>query len=163
VPAPKLANVAKDKNELKFQLDVNAKAPLGEYLVFLSGKTKVKDKEFSTNAPPLALVVGQPFDLKVEPAVHDLKPGAKIKVKVTAQRKGGYKGPIALDFRKLPANVTGGKGVIAMDQSALELEITAAASAAPAEANDVDVVGTATALNNLQNTSPVITVRVQKK
>lgn len=163
VPAPKLANIAKDKNELKFALDVNAKTPLGEYVVFLSGKAKTKDKEFSAIAPPLNLVVGQPFDLKVEPAVLDLKPGDKGKLKITAVRKAGYKGPIALEVRKLPANVTGGKAAIAMDQAVVEVEIVAAPAAVPGEKMDVDVNGTATALNNLQNASPAFTVRVQKK
>src|SRR5262249_21243721 len=40
VPAPKLANIAKGKNEVKVALDVNAKTPLGEYSVFLSGRAK---------------------------------------------------------------------------------------------------------------------------
>lgn len=163
VPAPKLANIAKDKAELKFALDVNAKAPLGEYQILFSGKAKTKDKEFSSSAPPLNVVVGAPFDLKVEPAVLDLKPGAKAKVKVTATRRGGYKGPIALEVRKLPANVTGGKTVIAADQTAAEVEVTAAANAAPGDKTDVDVNGTASALNNLQNASPVFTVRIPKK
>lgn len=163
VPAPKLANIAKDKSELKFALDVNAKTPLGEYLVFLSGKAKVKDKEYSTNALPLALVVGQPFEFKIEPAVLELKPGDKGKLKITALRKGGYKGPITLDVRKLPANVTAGKAAIAMDQTSFEVEISAAANAVPGEKKDVDVNGTATALNNLQNASPAFTIRVNKK
>ncbi len=163
VPAPKLANIAKGKNELKFALNVDAKTPPGEYLVFLSGKGKVKDKEFSTNALPLTLVVGPPFKLTVNPAVLNLKPGEKGKLKVSAQRQGGYKGPIALDVRKLPANVTAGKGAIAVDQTSFELEITAAANTAPGENKDVDVNGTATALNNLQGASPAFTVRIEKK
>ena len=163
VVVPKLANIAKDKSELSFKLDINAKAPAGEYIVLLTGKTKVKDKEYTGVAPPLNLVVGAPFDLKVEPAVLELKPGDKGKVKVTAVRKAGYKGPIALDVRKLPANVTAGKGAIAADQTTFELEIVAAANAAPGDKTDVDVNGTATALNNLQNASPVFTVRVKKQ
>jgi len=163
VPVPKLAKIVKDKDEVQLKLDVNAKTPLGEYFVFLSGKAKVKDTEFSTNAMPFPLVVGQPFDLKVEPAELDLKAGDKAIVKIMALRKGGYKGPIALELRKLPANVTASKGTMAVDQENFELEIVAAPNAAPVEKKDVDVRGSATALNNLQNTSAVFTVRVLNK
>jgi hypothetical protein len=163
VPVPKLAKIAKDKDEVQFKLDVNAKTPLSEYFVFLSGKAKVKDTEFSTSAIPFPMVVGQPFDLKVEPAELDLKAGDKAIVKIMALRKGGYKGPIALELRNLPANVTASKGIMAVDQENFELEIVAAPNAAPAAKKDVDVRGSATALNNLQNASPTFTVRVVKE
>ena len=109
------------------------------------------------------MVVGQPFDLKVEPAELDLKAGDKAIVKIMALRKGGYKGPIALELRNLPANVTASKGIMAVDQENFELEIVAAPNAAPAAKKDVDVRGSATALNNLQNASPTFTVRVVKE
>jgi hypothetical protein len=110
----------------------------------------------------LMLVLGLPFDLKVEQAVVSLKPGEKTKIKISAQRKGGYAGPITLDFRKLPAGVTAGKVMLNADQSTVEVELTAAPTAAPGD-TAIDVNGTATALNNLQNASPAVTVRVQKK
>ena len=116
-----------------------------------------------TPAPPLVLVLGLPFDLQVAPASASLKPGEKIKLKITAIRKGGYKGPITLDVRKLPANVTAGKASIAADQTTAEIELTAAPNAVPAEVMGVDVLGTATALSNLQNASPGFTLRVEKK
>jgi len=93
----------------------------------------------------------------------NLNPGEKGKLKVTATRRGGYKGPIAIEARKLQANVTSGKATIAADQTSADLELVSAAAAAPGEKADVDVVGTATALNNLQNASPVFTVRIEKK
>jgi hypothetical protein len=163
VPAPKIPAIAKGKNDVSFPLDLNPKAPMGDYAVLFSAKSKLKDGEVTATAPPLDLVLGPPFALKVEPATVTLKPGDKAKIKVIATRRGGYKGPIAVDARKLPANVTSAKATIAADQTMAELEITAAPTAAPADKMDVDVVGTATALNNLQNASPVFTVRVQKK
>lgn len=164
VPAPKtIPAIAKGKTESSFPLDLNVKTPLGEYFVLLSAKTKHQGKEFGAVAPPLVLVVGPPFDLAVEPKALSLNPGEKVKLKVTATRKGGYKGPIALDVRKLPAMVTATKAMIAADQTTAEIEIAVAPTAPPAEVAGVDVAGTATALNNLQNASPGITVRVQKK
>ncbi len=163
VPAPKVPNIPKDKNEVTFPLDLNPKAPLGTYPLLFSGRAKTKSGEFTAPAMPFDLVLGPPFVLKVEPALVSLSPGGKAKVKVTATRRGGYKGPIAVEARKLAANVTSAKATIAADQPATDLEITAAPAAMAGDKTDVDVVGTATALNNLQNASPVFTVRVQKK
>jgi hypothetical protein len=163
VPAPKIPNIAKDKNDVAFPFDVNPKAPLGSYPLLFSAKAKTKEGEVSAAALPFDLELVPPFELKVEAVPLNLNPGDKAKVKVVATRRGGYKGPIAIEARKLPANLTSGKATIAPDQTAADLEITAAAAAAPGEKTDVDVVGTATALNNLQNASPVFTVRVQKK
>jgi Bacterial pre-peptidase C-terminal domain len=171
-PVPKaIPPIGKGKTETSFTLDLNAKTPMGEYFVLVSAKTKHMGKELTGTAPPLMLVLGAPFDLKVDPLPAErekggisLKPGDKVKLKVTAVRKGGYKGPIALDIRKLPPMVTVvGKAMIAADQTTTEIEIAAAPTAPPAEITGVDVLGTATALNNLQNASPAFTVRVQKK
>lgn len=165
IPVPKtVPAIGKGKTETSFPLDLNAKTPMGEYFVMVSAKTKYQGKELSGSAPPLMLILGAPFDLVVEPTMVSLKPGEKAKLKVTAIRKGGYKGPIALDVRKLPALVTAvGKPMIAADQTTAEIEIIAAPTAPPADSAAVDVAGTATALNNLQNASPAFTVRVQKK
>jgi hypothetical protein len=165
IPVPKaIVAIAKGKTETSFPLDLNAKTPLGEYFVLVTAKTKFQGKEYTGAAPPLLLVLGAPFDLQVEPATIALTPGAKAKVKVTAVRKAGYKGPIALDFRNLPAGVTAAKApIIPADKSDIEVEIAADAKAAPAPAASVTVGGTATALNNLQNVSPAFSVSVQKK
>lgn len=164
VPAPKtIPAIGKGKNEASFPLDLNVKTPMGEYFLLVAAKTKFQGKELTGAAPPLMLVLGLPFDLKVEPASVALKPGEKMKLKVTATRKGGYKGPISLDVRKLPAMVTATKAVIGADQTTAEIELAAAPAAPPAEVAGVDIAGTATALNNLQNASPGFTVRVQKK
>ena len=163
VPVPKLANIAKDKSELKFPLPLDGKVPLGEYQLLFSAKTKVGAKELAAGALPLNLVVGQPFELKVEPAEFKLTPGAKAKVKITAIRKGGYKGPIALEVRKLPAGVAANKAALNPDQAMLELELTVAPTAAALAVKDVDVLGTATGLNNMTNASPPFAVSVDKK
>jgi len=90
-----------------------------------------------------------------------LRPGDKATLRVWTTRKAGYKGPIALEVRKLPANVTASKVAIAMDQATAEIEITAAANAAPGEKTDVDVLGTAAPLANQQHASSAFTVRIE--
>jgi Bacterial pre-peptidase C-terminal domain len=165
VPAPKaIPAIAKGKTETSFSLDLNAKTPLGEYFLLVTAKTKSQGREFTGSTPPLLLVLGPPFELQVEPATVSLSLGGKAKIKVTAQRKGGYKGPIALDLRNLPPGVTAAKApVIAAGKNDIDIDIAADAKAAPASAANVIVGGTATALNNLQNVSPSFSVNVQKK
>lgn len=164
IPAPKtVPAIGKGKTETTFPLDLNAKTPLGEYFVVVSAKTKHMGKELSGSAPPLLLVLGAPFDLKVEPANLALKPGEKAKVKVTAIRRGGYKGPIALDFRNLPKDVNAPKAVIADGKNDVDVELAVDAKAGAAPDTSVTVGGIATALNNLPNVSPAIVVSVQKK
>ncbi len=163
VPAPKLANIAKDKNEISFPIDLNAKATMGTYPLFFLAKAKGKDKEFVTSAAPFNLVLGAPFDLKVDPNPVALMPGGKGKVKVVATRRGNYKGPISLEVRKLPPMVSAGKAIIPEGKNEIEIDVAVDAKAAPADKTDVDVNGTATALNNLQNATPVFTVRIGKK
>ncbi len=101
IPAPKVGTIPKDKTEITFPLDLTVKTPQGEYFVFVTGKTKFQGKDVAAAAPPLLLALGLPFDLKAEPADLSLKPGETKKLKITATRKGGYKGPISLDIRKL--------------------------------------------------------------
>jgi len=162
-PLKTVPAIAKGKTESTFAIDLNAKTPMGEYFMLVNAKTKHQGKELTGAAPPLMLVLGPPFDVKVEPATANLAPGGKAKVKISVTRKGGYKGPIALDFRNLPAGVTAEKAVIAADKNDVEVTLSADVKAAPAAAVTVAVGGTATALNNLQAVSPAFAVSVQKK
>jgi hypothetical protein len=102
-----------------------------------------------------------PFDLKVEPTPLKLPVGDKAKLKITATRKAGYQGPINVELRNLPANVTAPKGVIEMAQTTVEIEISAAATAVVGDKADVNVLGTATTAANQQNASSNFTVSVQ--
>ncbi|MCC6421709.1 MAG: pre-peptidase C-terminal domain-containing protein [Gemmataceae bacterium] len=168
------------------QVQVARDVPAGPYLLALVGKATVDGRpvtELASLTTPLrqslanlpfpprhlltrvALAVKEraPFALKVEPSPLKLAPGAKVKLKITAVRKGGYAGPIALEVRNLPANVTASKTTIPMGKDAIEVEVSAAANAAAASRADANVLGTATALNNLQGASPNFTVLVGKK
>jgi hypothetical protein len=161
--APALKNIPKSQNEVKIQLTPAADFPLGEHVVGFTGKVKFQNKDFTLTAGPVNLQVTMPFDLKVEPAPLKITAGAKGKIKVTATRKGGYTGPIGLEVRNLPANVTAAKGTIVMGQTAVELEISAAANAAVGDKGDVNVLGTATTAANQQSPTPNFTVSIGKK
>jgi hypothetical protein len=159
--APMLKNIPKGQNEVQVQLTPAANAPIGSFPILFTGKTKVGTKDFSVTADPATLVLALPFDLKVEPAPLKLPQGGKAKLKITATRKAGYQGPINLELRNLPANVAAPKAAIEMAQTAVEIEISAAANAAVADKADVNVLGTATMAENQQNASPNFTVSVQ--
>jgi hypothetical protein len=163
VPPPALKPIPKDQSEVKVPLNLTPKAPLGKFAVTFSGKAKHKNKEYVVAAAPAPLVLTAPFELKVEPASLTLKPGDKAKLKVVATRKGGYQGPIELQLRNLPAGVSAPKAVIPMGQDMIEVEVSAAPNAAVASAKTVNVLGVATALNNLQGASPNFVVSVAKK
>lgn len=163
VPPIALKPIPKDMNEAKVPFTAPANAPLGEFGILLSGKAKFQNRDYQVAALPVPLVLALPFDLKVEPMPVKVAPGDKAKIKVTAVRKGGYQGPIALQVRNLPANVTAPLATIAMAQNEVEIELTFAANAPVGDKADVNVLGTASAAANQQNASPNFTVSVQKK
>jgi hypothetical protein len=161
--APALKNIAKGQYEVKVQLNPAANAALGQFPISVTGKAKFQNKDFSVTARPVSLVLALPFDLKIETSPLQLEPGGKAKIKVAATRKAGYQGPIAVELRNLPANVTAPKVSILMGQDAVEIELTAAANAATGDKTDINALGTATAAANQQNASPNITLSVLKK
>ena len=164
VAAPALKPIAKGQKEITFQLPLPAKTAVGQVLLIFSGKAKKAGKDFAVLAQPLQLdLSAQPFELSIAPAPVKLAAGGKAKIKITAVRKGGYAGPIAVELRNLPAKVTAAKGTILMGQNAVEVEISAAADAVAGSKMDVQAGGTATAFNNVANASPVFAVIVEKK
>jgi pre-peptidase len=163
VPAPKVPPIAKGKNEITVDLAINPKVPLGDYQVLVSGKSRHQNKDFSAFALPAHLAVTRPFELKIEPMAVNLHPGEKAKLKITALRRGGYQGPIAVEIRKLPAGVTAAKAAIAQGHSSVDVELAAAARAAVTRKADVDALGVASAAGNQQIASPAFTVAIVKK
>jgi hypothetical protein len=156
-----LKSIPKGQNEVKVQLNPAANAPLGQFPVAFTGKAKFQNREYSLTAAPVALVLTLPFEMKAGPTPLKVQQGGKAVLQVSAVRKGGYQGPIALEVRNLPANVTAAKGLIAEGQTTAELEVAAATTAATGDKADVNVLGTATAAANQQNASSNLVVSVQ--
>jgi hypothetical protein len=162
-PVPAVnGKIAKGQSEVKLPLKPPATLPNGLVAMTFSAKAKYKGKEVAAVAPSPGFEIIPPFTLQVEPAKLDLKVGGKVKLKVTAERKGGYEGPIALALTGAPAEVTGAKAEIAAKMNQAELEIAATATAATGEKMDVVVTGTATAAMNQTNTSTTFTINVVK-
>src|SRR5262249_39261588 len=129
--------------------------------VSFTGATKYQGRDFTFTAAPVSLVIAPPFTLALEPAPLKVSQGGKARLKVTAARRAGYQGPIALEVRNLPANVTAPKAVIPMAGQSAEIEVSAAPDAALASKANVSVLGTAVAAANQQFASPNLTVIVQ--
>jgi hypothetical protein len=81
---------------------------------------------------------------------------------VAVTRRGGYKGPVDLEVKNLPANVTAPKMTVPADKTSAEVELSAAANAAAADKPDVQVVATATGAANQQATAPNVVLKVVK-
>jgi hypothetical protein len=154
-----LKPLPKGSNDIQLQITAAANAPLGSFNIMFRGAAKVGGKDFAYYSAPVTLVVALPFEVKVEPALLSLKPGTKGKVKVSAVRKGGFKGPIDVELKNLPANVSAPKTPIPMDKNEVEIEVTATPAAVAGDKADVNATGIA---GKDSATSPNFTVRVEK-
>jgi hypothetical protein len=134
--------IAKGANEAVFPISPAPNAPVGTFEPIIIGRGKFQGRDFTVSvAAPLTLEAAS-FELKAS-SPSALKPGDKAKLKVTAIRKGGYDGPIDLELKNLPAGVSAAKTTIAAGKNDVEIELSVAASATPAEKGDVIVSGSA--------------------
>jgi hypothetical protein len=146
--------------EAVLQIKVSAKAALGTFPFTVIGRTHQDGHTYTATLLPPPLQIDLPFALKVEPNPLALEPGGSASLLVTAVRKGGYSGPIGLELRNLPAQVTAGRAEIGAGKNSVAIRLAAAAGAPLASRGDVDVLGTAP-LGGQQAASPSFTVRVQ--
>ena len=149
----------KGSNDIQLQITAAANATLGSFSITFRGAAKPGGKDFAYYSAPVTLNIALPFEVKVEPALLSLKPGAKAKVKVTAVRRGTFTGPIDVELKNLPANVTAPKAPIPMGKNDVEIEVTAAANAAAGDKADVNASGLS---GKDAATSPNFTVRIEK-
>jgi len=160
--APAMKNIAKGTNEVVIVLTPAPTAPIGVFPISVRGQGKSQNRDFAYYAAPTPLSIALPFDLQVQGAPVSLKVGMKAKFKVKAIRKGGYAGPIVVEVRNLPANVTATKPTIDMGKDEVEIELTAAATAVPGDKVDVNAFGTAPAAANQTAASANFVLKVEK-
>jgi hypothetical protein len=160
---PSLQPIPKGHNVARATVQLSPKVPPGKFTVTFHARAKYHDADFAVQSPPLTLVVVRPFDLSISPAPVTITQGGKAKLKVTAVRRGGFDGPIQLEWRNLPANVSASKAMIPAGQGEAVVELTAADIAPVGNKTDVNVLGSAATLGNQQNASPNFTVSILKK
>jgi hypothetical protein len=154
--------IPKGANEVQFPLTAAANAGLGPLSFTFRGTTKSGGKEFAYFAAPAKATISLPVEVKAEPSPVTIKVGQKAKLKVNITRKGDYKGPVDVELKNLPANVTAPKVTLAPDKTSGEVELSAAMNAAVADKADVQAVATATGAGNQQANSANIVLKVEK-
>ncbi len=101
----------------------------------------------------LVAVAGKLFDLAVRPDNVSISFGDKATIKVVAMRKN-YKGPIAVELRNLPKEVSAARATIPAGKNEVAIELEAGLRASAEKKNDSLAVGTAVAGGNVQVLSP---------
>jgi uncharacterized cupredoxin-like copper-binding protein len=148
------------QTEARIAVKLGENAALGRYAFTLVGQSRVGERTLTATLAAEPLVVARPFELRTDPNPLTIHAGDTARLTVTATRKGGYSGPIALELRNLPAQVTAPKTEIAAGQATATIELSAAATAPLVARADVDVLG-AIALGQQQNASPPFAVKVE--
>lgn len=154
--------IPKGANEVQFPLTATDKAALGPLALAFRGSAKVGKRDVAYYSTPVNAAIVVPIEVKAEPSPLTLKVGQKAKLKVTVTRKGDYKGPVTLEVKNLPANVTAAKVTVPTEKTTAEIELTAAANAAVGDKPDVQVVATAPAAANQSATAPNVVLKVVK-
>jgi hypothetical protein len=154
--------IPKGANEVQFPLTAAANAALSPLPLAFRGTAKVGGKDVAYYSTTAAVNVVLPVELKAAPSPLELKVGQKAILKVTVSRKGDYEGPVDVEVKNLPANVTAPKTTVAADKATGEVELTAAANAAVGDKPDVQVVATATGAGNQQAAAPNVVLKVVK-
>jgi hypothetical protein len=136
------ATIAKGENATTIELSAAPAAPLGARGDVDALGTIVLGQQRSAS-PPFAVKVQPPpavITLKAEPATVALKPGVKVKIKVTVERKNAP-GPVVLSIAGLPPRVTAPDVTIPADQNSGELELTVAATDIEHARSDATITG----------------------
>lgn len=148
------------KAETALEFRVSETTALGSFPFSIIGRGRQDAHEFIATLQPPPLLVGLPFELKVEPNPLPLEAGGSATLTVRAARKGGYAGPIGLELRNLPAEVSASRATIGPGKTSATMRLSAVATAPLASRGDVDVLGTAPLANQQAASSP-FTIRVQ--
>jgi hypothetical protein len=154
--------IPKGANEVQFPLTAAANAGLGPIALAFRGQAKSGGKDFAYYSTSAKAAISLPVEMKAEPSPLTVKVGQKAKLKVSVTRRGDYKGPVDVELKNLPANVTAAKVTLAPDKTSGEVEVSAAMNAAAGDKPDVQAVATATGAGNQQATSPNIVLKVSK-
>lgn len=152
------------RSTVEIDLNAGAEAPPGDKkdvvaIGSAAGGPEIVSPTFTLRVAPAAGTVPR-FELKVDPAIVRLKPGAKGTVRVTAIRHG-YDGPIHVELINLPRQVRAAREVIDRRKDSVEIDLLADARADTVEQRNVQAVGTTTVGPNLRVVSADFTVTVQ--
>jgi pectate lyase len=121
------------------------------------GVEQVLSPNFTIRLQPASVPAS--FRLKVGAGTVRLRQGSKARLRVSAERKN-YTGPITVELRNLPGQVTASRGTIAPGSNVVDIDITAAGNARPGNKGGVYAHGTGA---NIGGDSPPFGISVKKK
>ena len=136
--------IPKGKNEIEFEFTANNKAPMGEFTAVLTGTIKQGKQTVVQPVPGLGLSLRQPLALKVDSNSFKVAKGGQLKLRIVAERNPALKGAVKLSFQNLPAGVTAAAASIAADKNDIEVMLTVAKDAKPANVKNLVVKGEVT-------------------
>ncbi len=159
----KVQPIAQGQAAADITLTGPAELPLGEHKITIKGSGEFQNQPKTVTLANVALKVVAPLDVAVAAPVT-IPPGGKQKIKITAVRRGGEQGEIAIELTNLPAGVTAPPGQkIPQGKADVEIEMTAAAAAAPIKADKVTAVAkTKIKDKDITVSSPPAVVEVKK-
>jgi hypothetical protein len=159
----KVQPIAQGKADADITLTGPAELPVGEHKITIKGSGTFQNQPKTATLNNIVLKIVGPLDVAVAAPVV-IAPGGKQKVKITAARRGGEQGEIAVELTNLPAGVTAPPGQkIPQGKPDVEIELSAAANAAPAKAANVIVVAKAKIKGkDISVNSPPVVVEVKK-
>ena len=100
--------------------------------------------------------------IKLDPGSGKIAKGGELIVKAIVDRNPAFAGPVTVTLQNLPAGVTAAPGMIAPDQTAVEIKLTATGDAAAANVNNLTVKADAMAgAAKLEATSPAVALVVE--
>jgi hypothetical protein len=131
-----LKNVDKGQTEADLVISANNQAPLGEFTVGLTGTLKQGDKTV-VQGLALRLNLAAPMTIRLDPATARIAKGGELVVKAIVDRNPALNGPVNVTLQNLPAGITAAPATVAIDQTVVEIKLTAAADAATANVNNL--------------------------
>jgi hypothetical protein len=135
LPASVTAEIKRNGNGPKETYDITLKGPKdlaeGQHLLRYFAFAEMGTSGRAVQSGDIRLNVITPLRATIAPA-GPLVQGQTQKVKVTLVRQGDDKQPVDVKFKSLPAGVTAAeKTTLAADQNEIDIELAAAADAAP--------------------------------
>lgn len=151
--------IPRGQNSVELEVTVPPAATLGDKADVIvqgmtSGNQTIHSPKFQVSVQEAA------FEISVETPGLKLMRGDKVKVKVNAVRLG-YRGPIAVELRGLPAHVHAPKEVIPAGQNSIEINLTVDPKAEAVDKANIQAAGTSTTGPNLSAFSRNFPLTVQ--
>jgi hypothetical protein len=154
--------IVQGKDTVDIELAADIKANKGDTPTVIAVGTATAPGSREILSGPVVVSIGTAgsFDLKIDSASVSIRQGGTAKVRVSAVRKD-YDGPIDVELKGLPGNVTAQKALIAKGQNSVDIELSAQAKATLGDKTDVHAVGAAPSAGIKDVSSANVTVSVK--